>query len=1076
MQQYLENKRIYKQTLVHFTLSKIEVLKKFVKENALFLTSVGASSEAVKHLMRTFLDKHSFKSEDRFRFNDVTDEVLNLILKRSYESLDDFVESVIKIPFLKEKVPQSKLKMLFESNASPLQTIIKSEDLNKLEKDDFLKSLEEKYKQKVTIELEDQINEKLSELNRRIEEFEKEKKGYEKFKSELDSIPPSISLDELIEKYPLSTDNEVQRSSADWWEEAGLTGDPFPSNLGLTGISPEKYGEIVVETPFIRDYLDKASKGSKTLMGKTTLLLGEFGSGKTTLFQYLSYKVSIGKILPINVILNPGPRIVDLTSSMLQQIYKGAAETYKVRIGVDPRREDTGRDIIIDITDTLTSLSRENVTEGFLILLDGLHKGNSYGNQVFEFLQHIQNVQEYFSQQSIQIGFIIAGSMRWKNEILNIPSLSGSFYAINVIPPITAEYAVMAFKKRIRSFSSDPSDEPVIKDDASLLGVFELLQKRLVREVTFRDFLDYVRQRLDARNYKELGVEVALHLEIVSDVRSILNKSIIGRNYIALWAELYKKPFLKAHCKDIMRLAFKHGIAENTLLFKDNKASLFLLRRYGFLYQVRVEGEESFRWYPSSEVVFAISQVCKSLYISPNRALSAAFEEEATVMKDETVTIYAGVMRTLLEVTSAWSDTFPDIAHRLQEAKDTLSQIGEIVSHADVGILTPDLISRPVQILIGSIVQFVYGTEVDTEQKWEYFCNSWVSPENFDSIKQYAYWETSIPRQQTPLYGLLQQHSQILADLLKILIDLVRGESVSRLLGRTLSFSDLQGIHLMRKLFLDQSYAEVADKITTLMEERLRETVFPALRAIWGDKAIKLLPKDLIDEIDRAGERGHPDLIRSTHPNFLYDISRSEYSKVLFSGDIYKALLGSRIKTPQEKERVKNSFELAFSLNDRVAHRDEVSYFADNAVNIGATLAFLPDFLERLSEVTRDFLNGIELEISITEVESKKYVKSVFVPKVTLSNAAVPTMLPASEAEKLSVKVLRTLDEKEIYANSLSDICLLEPRPPEVSLSIMRNLFSKSMLFLYDSQFFPLIISISNIGRDFLEGKKSPGS
>lgn len=1071
-----EDKRIYKQTVAKFVLSKVEVLKKFVKENALFLTSVNASSEGAKHLMRTFLDKHNFKSEDRFKLNDVIDEVLNLILKHSYETFDDFVEDVRKIPFLRERAPETKLKILFDSNTSPSQTIIKPEDLTKLENDEFLKSLEEKYKQKVTKELQDQINEKLNELNRRIEEFETEKKDYEKFKSGLDSIPLSISLDELVEKYPSSMDNEVQRSSADWWEEAGLTGDPFPSNLGLTGISPEKYGEIVVETPFIRDYIDKASKGSKTLMGKTTLLLGEFGSGKTTLFQYLSYKVSIGKILPINVILNPGPRIVDLTSSMLQQIYKGAAETYKVRIGIDPRREDSGRDLAIDITNTLTSLSRENVTEGFLVLLDGLHKGNSYENQVFEFLQQIQNVQEYFSQQSIQIGFIIAGSMRWKNEIVNIPSLSGSFYAINVIPPITAEYAVMAFKKRIKSFSSDPSDEPVIRDDTSLLGVFELLQRRLVREVTFRDFLDYVRQRLDARNYKELGVEVALHLEIVTDVRSILNKSIIGGNYRALWAELYKKPFLKAHCKDIMRLAFKHGIAEDTLLFKDNKASFFLLRRYGFLYQVRVDGEESFRWYPSSEVVFATTQVCKSLYISPNRALSAAFEEEASVMKDETVTIYAGIIRTLSEVTSAWSDTFPDITQRLQEAKATLTQIGEIVSHANVDLLTPILISKPVKILIESIVQFVYGTEIDADKIWDYFSNSWVSPENFDSIKQYAYWETAIPRQQTPLYGLLQQHSQIMTDLLRILIDVVRGEGVSRLLGRTLSFSDLQRIHIMRKLFLDQSYAEVADKMTTLMEERFRETVFPALRAIWGDKATKLLPKDLIDEIGRAGERGHPDLIRSTHPNFLYDISRSEYSKVLFTGDIYKALLGSRNNTPQEKERIKKSFELASSLNDRVAHRDEASYFADNAVNIGATLAFLPDFLEKLTEVTMDFLNGIEIEISITEVETEKYVKAIFVPKVTLSYASVPILLPASEAEKLSVKVLRILEEREIYTNSLSEVCLLEPRPPEVSLSIMRNLFSKDMLSLSNSQFFPIIISLTKTGKDFLESKKSPRS
>jgi hypothetical protein len=1057
-------------------LSKLEVLKKFVKENAIFLTSVNASSETVKHLMRTFLDKHNFRSEDRFKLNDVVEEVLNLVLKHSYETFDNFVDDVRMIPFLKEKVPETKLKILFDSNTLPSQTIIKPEDLTKLEKNEFLKNLEEKYKQKVTKELQDQINEKLSELNRRIEAFEKEKKGYEKFKSELDSIPPSISLDELVEKYPSSTNNEVQMSSAEWWEEAGLTGDPFPSNLGLTGISPEKYGEIVVETPFIRDYIDKASKGSKTLMGKTTLLLGEFGSGKTTLFQYLSYKVSIGKILPINVILNPGPRIVDLTSSMLQQIYKGAAETYKVRIGIDPRREDSGRDIIIDITDTLTSLSRENVTEGFLILLDGLHKGNSYGNQVFEFLQQIQNVHEYFSQQSIQIGFIIAGSMRWKNEILNIPSLSGSFYAINVIPPITAEYAVMAFKKRIKSFSIDPSDEPVIKDDTSLLGIFELLQRRLAREVTFRDFLDYVRQRLDARNYKELGVEVALNLEIVTDVRSILNKSIIGRNYRALWAELYKKPFLKAHCKDIMRLAFKHGIAEDTLLFKDNKTSFFLLRRYGFLYQVRVDGEESFRWYPASEVVFAISQVCKSLYISPSRALSAAFEEESAVIKDESLTIYAGVIRTLSEVTSAWSDTFPDITQRLQEAKDILTQVGGIVSHSNVELLTPDLISKPVQILLESIVRFIYGTEIEADQIWTYFCNSWVSPENFDSIKQYAYWETAIPRQQTPLYGLLQQHSQILADLLRILIEVVRGESVSRLLGRKLSFSDLQRIHLMRKLFLEQSYAEVADKMTTLMEERMRETVFPALRAIWGDKATKLLPKDLIDEINRAGDRGHPDLIRSTHPNFLYDISRSEYSKVLFNGDIYKAILGSQIKTPQEKEKVKSSFELAFSLNDRVAHRDEASYFADNAVNIGATLAFVPDFLERLNETAKDYLNEIEIDISLTNVESKKYVKSVFVPKVTLSNASVPILILASEAEKLSVKVLRILDEKEIYVNSLSDVCLLEPRPPEISLSIMRNFFSKDMLFLSKSQFFPLIISLTKKGKDFLESEKGPGS
>ena len=133
-------------------------------------------------------------------------------------------------------------------------------------------------------------------------------KNLEKF--EIDTISDSYFNSEFDfdENIPYFDQESVQvyylKDDPDWFLQIDLKEDPFPSQDGLYLISKENYETIVLKTQIYNKYIEILEQNPQWMLNKSIIIYGDFGCGKTTFFDYLSYHLLLNNIQPIRIIIN----------------------------------------------------------------------------------------------------------------------------------------------------------------------------------------------------------------------------------------------------------------------------------------------------------------------------------------------------------------------------------------------------------------------------------------------------------------------------------------------------------------------------------------------------------------------------------------------------------------------------------------------------------------------------------------------------------------------------------------------------------------------------------------------------
>ena len=157
-----------------------------------------------------------------------------------------------------------------------------------------------------------------------------------------------------------------------WYKKLDLIANPFPTINGLLDIEEIFYDSIVLKTPIFTKYLDVIEKSPNELTNKSIIIYGEFGCGKSTLFDYLGYYLLKKNILPINIILDAEPSLIKLHESFQTSIFNELIE-HLDDINYNPR--DTffkkDRDSILGL---FKQIVKSTPFKSIIIFLDGLHK------------------------------------------------------------------------------------------------------------------------------------------------------------------------------------------------------------------------------------------------------------------------------------------------------------------------------------------------------------------------------------------------------------------------------------------------------------------------------------------------------------------------------------------------------------------------------------------------------------------------------------------------------------------------------------------------------------------------------
>lgn len=1036
-------------------MSRDAVVSRFVRDHIRGLTSSSATLQTVKKLRQDYFDRHKLKAGDRFSNQETAEEVAKTLAKRRGRDVNLFLADCHQIPWLAETLNEESLRLFYDL-VHPAPSLLTPQDLALLQKEDHVRAVEDKLAERARADAQAEVEAQRQQLEGERQLLLEEKAELDKYKSHLHEIPLETTLAQLREDLEAHQPEESVRSTRVWWKEAGLAEDPFPSNRGLTGFNAEKYDAVVVRTPLHDFYLEAVKTDPERLFGKTIVVIGEFGSGKTTLFQYAAATAGHAGILPALVFIAPHPSVSSLVTTMLQRLDAILAETHAARGAVDPRRFAQGEDLEKAVAERLLTLQESGI-RGFLVFIDGLHKGTAYTEQVFDFLQQIQTIQEYLEASNVLVGFIVAGSPYWERELINRPSLSGSVYRRDKLPDLTEDQAVEAVERRIRAFT--PQDSPPIRlRRDSLRQAYRALAHRLRRPVTFRDFLDHIRGRLEAGAYEEAGLTVALHVETVNAVHGFFATSSIGGQYRDLWRELAAEATLRRACQRTIGLILSAGgVAESHPLFRQLRGGFYLLYKYELIVQ-RAAEDAAFKWHLSPPLVAVTNDAAQRLKVEPEAVLRAAFEEESNLRSTEAKTIYATTIALLSESSSSWRDAWEPVSQRLDSAHAALIAIDRCVEAGKLETLEPALLSRSLRGLVVAVNYVIYANEPTEDAIWTAFERAWAAPENVEAIKHMGTLD-ALPHGQTAVLGQLHEHSQRVQQLLHVLQELVLGESICRLRGRKLSAETLDALHELRISFLHQNFQNVVAGCSELLERRIRETVYPALRALWGDKAISRIPKDVQEAIAKVPQRGHPRAKREADSNFLYDVSRSQYSKIIFEGTVAKALFGEHVDAGS-RERIRDHIELSFSMNDRLAHRDRGSYFREKATEVGDILKGLPRTLEVLQAISTRFACDGEF---VFERDSDGSYRGQF----------NPSFLPATATHRISKKeglavskaILDAAAAKDIHVENLTSPLVAGSVPPELQLLILRVLLRYKFLAVAESPDGPAVIALTEAGR-----------
>ena len=1040
-------------------MDRKEALNRYIKENIVKLTSEKANKNVEKKIRKGFSEKHNLKSDARFSGKDVAEEVAKYIVITQSLSKSDFISQIQKISFIGLELSEAQLDVIYDTYSKDNSLIISSDDLPKLSSEEYIRKIQNKFVEKAKNRVEKDNELVLLEIEKLRDELLKEREEIKKFKSELNELPENLSIDEIEKKIEKPDQERIIDGSVSWWKKLGLAQNPFDTNTGLYGITKEKYEDVIVKTPLVKKYREELDTTPNFIVGKTIIISGDFGSGKTTFFQYLSnYAIAKG-ISPINIILNPSPNVSSLTNFFLEQLYESLSDIFTEINKYDPRVQINSENYYISCLELFKEL-RNSAPRGFIVFIDGLHKSEIYLPQTLEFLQQIQNVSEYFSQKDIKIGFFIAGSLLWDSELKNKPSLSGSYYRQESIPPLTEELAVDAINRRINLYSGEEPSLMII-ERKGLINAFNILKNRLNKGITFRDFLDHIRERLELNQFEEVGLSVKIHIETAEAVNATLLNTPLGETYKSILRDISYSTVLRSVFKETVLKIFKNrGVTESDELFKNNKGAFYLLQRYDLIVQRRRPDESYFRWYLSDEFLRTILTASENLKLTPTRTIAAAFTEQSMMKNTESNLIYGSSLERINTLISTWQDSIPEVASLLEISKESINQITKDLSESKQ--INPKNLQISMINIIKSI-NIIVNSKHKEEDQLELFANSWIAPENIDEINKFLLDIDKVKENGPNLYAVHYNNNKLTSQLLTLLSDLVKGESISRLEGRNLLVKEFETINNLRNKFFSQGYSQVVEGVYINLEKNIRNVVYPCLRAIWGNEVLKVLPSDISAKIKGLSTRGHPRTKRPNDVNFLYDISRSEYTKVLLSKPIEKALF-SDILNEADLKKLRENLELTFSLADRTAHNDRESYFREHATEILDILKTFPWILEIFHSITFKFF--VMCDVELYNKEGALFAK--FLPQYFNALHQKSWIIPKEVIKEYTKDLLNSVAFNDILIENPVHFLGTSIFDPEIALSIFRVALKQGYLKCNQEQLPFIKVSITNSGKELL--------
>ncbi len=902
-------------------------LRDFCKSNFNLLTTPKFDKNAFKTTRRTFFyDKHN-KRFGMPEYLAICKALVKYSLKTGVQP-ESLIKNIAELPIFQYISEANRTDLIQSVKADKHESAFSIDDLAIIKKVQAFEAVKQIHG--------DEIKKSLSqEIAVHEEKLRQTKEEYAQAKREFEDLYSSI----LDEEPPVEPDFDPQiESIKPWWERFYLRGNPFPNKTGLNMIEQDMYESIVVKTKPFQRVLSALKLNDRYLFNTAFMLIGDYGFGKTTFMQYLSYYLIQQSILPIRITCR---RVSTDYGAFLNDFYlqfRNALED-ELRHSQTVPSGFQGKDAVDQIIEYCKLLVNER-RKGIVVFLDDYHKHDTEYPAVYDFLGALQVLKDDLTMQNLPIGFMVSGHTRWKEVMVRKQQMSGFFDSSAIeMPSVTPKDVCEVFNKRISAYCYDQHPREIRPE------FVKYIFGKGGQGASYREYLNQITQALEDDPFAIVNTPLELDAQELQGIQEDLESDPTLKESLTKLVKLstFKKYTREqiAKCLELLvQTTLQRGISEDDHLFVNNPFYFQRLRESGLLQQKKVttDAKKTFKWTISKRLQNTFD-VIQSKY---NRAVSdyllkiyafAGYSDRSdslTMAESDAVrNLRTFFSQTSLSLPPAAKDNLQRAFTRfdaVQLASPSDSMRPQMIDNAEEAI---DALSTAFFEIDGSLPYYKSAGLARFAQRWQQHWSDEECVHEFFS-RLIAYRNDTTRQNYEHVLKQVKEAFPAIAEQLRLIVEDV---CCLRNTGFSYRHKIIQQSSAGRDVFdYVQSCCTSADrqvhfgyvkKITDYLEERFRSFFFVTSVLLFGDKYFEKLPAS---DKDYAHQNMDARPKFSTVTNMFKGLTRKQFRNLFEQNNQIKELIIEPMRIDWSSQDWKTFFDVFCTKNIDSSHNQDDSY------------------------------------------------------------------------------------------------------------------------------------------------------
>ena len=563
-------------------MDREELIRYFVKENLSFMLESRFPEEIYrKNRKQYFLERHRKSGHGVVSNKVIARAAVSYLIEMGKIDSEEKLREILHLPFFKKYV---KSTGVFIEEIRIKDSISPSIDLGDMSELEYRQKLLDQAKQKV-------IKEETSDIEKAIA---KKIEEYETLPSVLDG--PGIEEPHLSESKRTGVDDFNP-----WWMKLHMVDDPFPNLDGLGEMSEEFYEAIIYKTSLFKKYHYIIETIPESIM-KNTIFFGLYGSGKTTLFEYLHKHLWNRRIPAIYLRVFSSSSVDELIRRFKYELERELRLQLSELVG---HINDEGARTI---EDEIAAIFRKYVAKesplGFVVFIDDLHKIPEYSGASLDFLNYLQlftaNIKR--AVPGLRVSFMVAGAMEWYETVTTHSRYSGSFSKWEVIEEVLVDDAHSMLNLRLAPFWPNPELKREVKRQFVEKELKDMADDGI--DLTYRDFIRRVQEKFQRGEFNILSAEPQTFTPETKDgIRRLLEEDKrLKEKFDYLLAKVQNNWNLRKSIKQLIHIFLNNGIEDNAPRMRENLFHYQQLRSAQLIQKRKVKDNE-YVWVTCKELV-----------------------------------------------------------------------------------------------------------------------------------------------------------------------------------------------------------------------------------------------------------------------------------------------------------------------------------------------------------------------------------------------------------------------------------------------------------------------------------------